>query len=378
MLDQLESGPWPSFVSDLKELANIARKQHPKSITRPRSMWWTTFSDCSSSRISMAAPTGSTAASSACSDAAASSAVTATCRRSSRRGPFPHHARRQPGGKFYTAKYLRDLCDLWDLRGSGVTNMHGSTGDIVFLGTTTPQLEEIFFELTHKLNQDLGGSGSNLRTPSDCIGTARCEYSCYDTQALCFTLTNDYQDELHCPAFRTSSNSPDGCPNPRVAPSPAPTWLSSARGATTSASIRKRFTATSAANSSECRRLQRPQLGKFDIQKEVIHLCPRMHGWKARSSRSTARVQPLHALHQRHARALRIGEDRGLSILVGAKAPFSTAPRWIQPVPFVKVEEPTKRLRKSSRRSGIGGWKRARIASLAELIKRQGFQKILK
>jgi sulfite reductase alpha subunit len=48
--------------------------------------------------------------------------------------------------------------------------MHGSTGDIIFLGTTTPQLEEIFYELTHKHNQDLGGSGSNLRTPADCIG----------------------------------------------------------------------------------------------------------------------------------------------------------------------------------------------------------------
>jgi dissimilatory sulfite reductase alpha subunit len=71
----------------------------------------------------------------------------------------------QPGGKFYTTEYLRNLCDLWDLRGSGMTNMHGSTGDIIFLGTRTEQLEEIFFELTHKYNQDLGGSGSNLRTP---------------------------------------------------------------------------------------------------------------------------------------------------------------------------------------------------------------------
>jgi dissimilatory sulfite reductase alpha subunit len=31
-------------------------------------------------------------------------------------------------------------------------------------------LEEVFFELTHNMNQDLGGSGSNLRTPADCIG----------------------------------------------------------------------------------------------------------------------------------------------------------------------------------------------------------------
>ena len=86
--------------------------------------------------------------------------------------------------------------------------MHGSTGDIILLGTTTPQLEEVFWELTHNLHQDLGGSGSNLRTPSDCIGMGRCEYACYDTTALCYNLTMEYQDELHGPAhFRINSNS---------------------------------------------------------------------------------------------------------------------------------------------------------------------------
>eukprot|EP00362_Geleiidae_sp_MMETSP1317_P001563 CAMPEP_0201285108 /NCGR_PEP_ID=MMETSP1317-20130820/94939_1 /ASSEMBLY_ACC=CAM_ASM_000770 /TAXON_ID=187299 /ORGANISM="Undescribed Undescribed, Strain Undescribed" /LENGTH=43 /DNA_ID= /DNA_START= /DNA_END= /DNA_ORIENTATION= len=43
--------------------------------------------------------------------------------------------------------------------------MHGSTGDIILLGTTTPQLEEVFWTMTHDMGQDLGGSGSNLRTP---------------------------------------------------------------------------------------------------------------------------------------------------------------------------------------------------------------------
>jgi len=70
----------------------------------------------------------------------------------------------QPGGKFYTSKYLRELCDLWDLRGSGITNMHGSTGTS-FSWHHHSAARGDFYELTHKLNQDLGGSGSNLRTP---------------------------------------------------------------------------------------------------------------------------------------------------------------------------------------------------------------------
>ncbi len=43
----------------------------------------------------------------------------------------------QPASKFYDTEYLRTLCDLWEYRGSGMFNFHGSTGDIIFLGTTT-------------------------------------------------------------------------------------------------------------------------------------------------------------------------------------------------------------------------------------------------
>ena len=41
----------------------------------------------------------------------------------------------QPAGWFYTSDAIRTLCDIWERHGSGLTNMHGSTGDIVFLGT---------------------------------------------------------------------------------------------------------------------------------------------------------------------------------------------------------------------------------------------------
>ena len=92
--------------------------------------------------------------------------------------------------------------------------MHGSTGDIVLLGTTTPQLEEVYHDLSHKMRTDLGGSGGNLRTPADCLGQSRCEFACYDTQDVCHTLTNDYQDELHRPAFPYKFKFKfDGCPN---------------------------------------------------------------------------------------------------------------------------------------------------------------------
>ncbi len=50
-----------------------------------------------------------------------------------------------------------------------------------------PQLEEIYWQLTHDMKNDLGGSGSNLRTPSACLGMSRCEFACYNTQDISAT-----------------------------------------------------------------------------------------------------------------------------------------------------------------------------------------------
>jgi dissimilatory sulfite reductase alpha subunit len=43
----------------------------------------------------------------------------------------------QPAGFYYTSAALRELMDIWDKYGSGLTNFHGSTGDLVLLGTQT-------------------------------------------------------------------------------------------------------------------------------------------------------------------------------------------------------------------------------------------------
>ena len=65
---------------------------------------------------------------------------------------------------------------------------------------------------------DLGGSGSGVRTPSCCVGMARCEWACYDTMKLCYDLTMAYQDELHRPAFPYKFKIKcAGCPNDCVA-----------------------------------------------------------------------------------------------------------------------------------------------------------------
>jgi sulfite reductase alpha subunit len=119
----------------------------------------------------------------------------------------------QPSGWFYTSDALRTLCDIWEKHGSGLTNMHGATGDAILLGTTTDHLQDCFNDLSDA-GFDLGGSGSNLRTPSACVGPARCEYACFDTLDLCHHVTNAYQDELHRPMWPYKFKIKiSGCPN---------------------------------------------------------------------------------------------------------------------------------------------------------------------
>jgi dissimilatory sulfite reductase alpha subunit len=220
MIDQLESGPWPSFVSDLKQEAESrAKNENGIDYQTPQDVC-----DDLLGVLELSYKDGRTHWKHGGIVGVFGYGGGVIGRYCDQPEMFPgvaaFHTMRinQPSGKYYTTKFLKDLMDIWELRGSGLTNFHGATGDIVLLGTTTPQLEEVFYDITHKMDTDLGGSGSNLRTPSCCLGTSRCEYACYDTQAMCHHMTIEYQDELHRPAFPYKFKFKfDGCSNCCVA-----------------------------------------------------------------------------------------------------------------------------------------------------------------
>ena len=385
LLDQLETGPWPSFVTDIKQEAE-SRKKNEKNVEYQVPV------DC-------------------CEDLLGVLELSYVHKRTHWKhggivGVFGYgggvigrycdqpemfpgvahfHTLRvnQPAGHFYTTEYLEKLCDLWERRGSGLTNMHGSTGDIIFLGTTTEQLEEIFYEMTHNLDQDLGGSGSNLRTPSDCMGESMCEFACYDTQALCYDLTMEYQDELHRPAFPYKFKFKfDGCPNCCVASiaradmSFVGTWRDDIRidQEAVKAYVAGEIPPNAGAHAGR-------DWGKFDIQKEVIDLCPtkcmRWDGEKLEINTPEC-VRCMHCINVMP-RALRIGNDRGVSILFGAKAPIlHGAQMSTLTVPFMKVEEPYDEIKELIEK--LWDWwmeEGLNRERLGELMKRQGFQKLL-
>ncbi len=236
----------------------------------------------------------------------------------------------QPAGWFYTSDVLRKVCDLWEKHGSGITNMHGSTGDIILLGCKTEELEPTFADLTAN-GFDLGGSGSCMRTPSCCNGMARCEWACYDTMAACHEMTMNYQDELHRPPFPYKFKFKfAGCANDCVA-SIARADLSFIGTWRDEIQVEAKAVTDYAKG------------GDLDIQADVVNRCPtscmKWDGNKLDIDDANC-VKCMHCINAMP-KALAPGKDRGVTLLLGSKAPIIGGALLSSViVPFVKMEPP--------------------------------------
>ena len=332
LLDQLESGPWPSFVSDLKRQAE----------TKPEC--WDILGQLELSykdRMTHWKHGGIVGV------FGYGGGIVGRYSDVPKQFPGVEHFHtvrvNQPSGLYYSTENLRAICKLWEKYGSGMTNMHGSTGDLVLLGTRTENLEPFFWDLTHDLKQDLGGSGSNLRTPSCCLGQSRCEWSCYDTQETCYKLTMRYQDEIHRPAFPYKFKFKfSGCPNDCVAAIARSdfaligTWKDDIRidQAAVQDYISGKLASNAGAHSGR-------DWGKFDIQKEVIDLCPTSCMWMEGGELKIDNSECTRCMHCINVmpRALRPGKEGGATVCIGAKAPILDGAQFATMViPFIKMD----------------------------------------
>ena len=384
MLEDLESGPWPSYVSDTKREA-----LHRRNLADDRMLLDRDVAEDLLGQAELSFVDGETHWKHGGIVGVFGYGGGVIGRYSDMPEKFPSiahfHTMRvnQPMSKFYDTDYLKTICDLWEYRGSGLMNLHGSTGDIIFLGTHTEQLEPVFYELTHAMQQDLGGSGSNLRSPSCCLGKARCEFACIDTQDMCYELTHYYQDELHRPAFPYKFKFKfDGCPNGCVASiarsdmSYIGTWIDDIRidQEAVQAYIGGEIKPNAGAHAGK-------DWGPFDIQKEVIDLCPsncmRMDDGKLVIDNKEC-VHCMHCINTMP-RALRPGTDTGCSILFGAKAPIlDGAQMSMLTIPFVRCEAPYDNIKEIVEK--VWEWwpeEGKNRERLGELIQRQGVSKLL-
>ena len=383
-LDELEKGPWPSFVADAKREA-----LHRRNLADDRMLIERDVVEDLMGQLQVSFDEGETHWKHGGIVGVFGYGGGVIGRYSDLPEKFPSiahfHTMRinQPASKFYSSDYLRCVCDLWEYRGSGLMNFHGSTGDMVCIGTFTEQLEPIFYELGHVLQQDLGGSGSNLRTPSCCIGKARCEYACIDTQDMCYELTHYYQDELHRPAFPYKFKFKfDGCPNGCVASiarsdmSFIGTWKDNIRidQEAVQAYIGGEVKPNAGAHAGK-------DWGAFDINKEVINLCPTNCMWMEDGKLMIDDKECTRCMHCINVmpRALRPGVETGCSIQFGAKAPIlDGAQMGILTIPFMECEAPYDNIKEVVEK--IWEWwpeEGKNRERLGELIQRQGVAKLL-
>ena len=207
MIDELENGPWPSFISGIKRLRDTHPEKRINEMTNDllgqlehsyetRKGYW------KGGTVSVYGYGGGIIP-----------------RFSEVGSAFPaskefHTLRVQPpAGNFYSTSMLRQLADSWEKHGSGLVTFHGQTGNIMFIGSTTENTQHFFDEI-NDYGFDLGGAGPCVRTAMSCVGAGRCEMSNVNEHKAHRLLVNNFTDDVHRPAlpykfkFKVS-----GCPN---------------------------------------------------------------------------------------------------------------------------------------------------------------------
>ena len=324
MLDELENGPWPSFISGIKRL----RDKHPDARVRAvnndllgqlehsyetRKGYW------KGGTVSVYGYGGG------------------IIPRFSEVGQqFPeskefHTLRVQPpAGNYYTTEILRQLADSWEKWGSGLITFHGQTGNIMFIGASTENTQHFFDEI-NDYGFDLGGAGPCVRTAQSCVGSARCEQSCANEHKIHRTLVNNFTDDIHRPAlpykfkFKIS-----GCPNDcmnsieRADFAVIGTWRDSIK-----------------VDEQEVKAYVTRKGRKYVID-NVITRCPTncmsLNDDDSITIDDRNCVKCMHCLNVMN-RALSPGDDKGVSILIGGKRTLKIGDLMgTVIVPFMKLE----------------------------------------
>ncbi|MBF0470073.1 MAG: dissimilatory-type sulfite reductase subunit alpha [Gammaproteobacteria bacterium] len=193
LLDQLESGPWPSFVTGIKRLAQdndmmVDLLGQLETSYRTRKGYW------KGGTVGVVGYGGGVIP------------RFTELKDKNEKALYPsaaefHTIRIQPTPGFhYTSDLLRKFSDVWEKHGSGLLCLHGQSGDLMLQGCTTAAVQPCFDEV-NAMGFDMGGAGPALRTASSCVGHARCEHSCYDEYAAHRQMINAFLDDMHRPAL---------------------------------------------------------------------------------------------------------------------------------------------------------------------------------
>jgi sulfite reductase alpha subunit len=323
MLDELEKGPWPSFVHGLKRLANdndmmvdlMGQLEHSY---KTRLGYW------KGGTVSVFGYGGGIIP------------RFTELMGEDGKAMFPaskefHTLRVQPpAGNHYTTDMLRQLSNSWNKYGSGLIAFHGQTGNIMFIGTTTENTQHFFDEI-NEYGWDLGGAGPCVRTAMSCVGAARCEQSNANEQKIHRLLVNNFIDDMHRPAlpykfkFKVS-----GCPNDcmnsiqRSDMAVIGTWRDDMK-----------------VDQDEVKKFVQAK-GRQYVVDSVISKCPTnalsLNDDDTLNVDNRNCVRCMHCLNVMN-KALSPGDDKGVSVLIGGKRTLKIGDTMgTVIVPFMKLE----------------------------------------
>ncbi|HCP34913.1 MAG TPA: dissimilatory-type sulfite reductase subunit alpha [Deltaproteobacteria bacterium] len=190
MLDELEEGPWPSFISGLKELAERTEKPMLRGVMDQLEYSYQTKMGYWKGGLVTVHGYG----------AGIITRYSMVKDKIPEASEFHTFRVQSSAGMVYSTKDLRKLCDIWEEHGSGLIALHGQTGDIMLQGIEEKETQECFDKM-NEAGWDLGGAGAGLRTGISCVGPARCEMSCFDTLELHDRVLKNYVSDVHRPEF---------------------------------------------------------------------------------------------------------------------------------------------------------------------------------
>ena len=303
LLDQLEDGPWPSFVTGLKRLADDEGKTYApimKSLLgqlehsyETRKGYWKGGTVGVRGYGAGVIPRFSEVA-----DKFKESAEFHTLR------IMP------PAGMHYDTDTLRKFCDIWEKYGSGLIAMHGQSGDVMLQGCTTENVQPAFDEF-NKMGFDLGGAGAGVRTSMSCVGAARCEQSCYDEAKAMRMVINNMLDDMHRPSLPYKFKAKfSGCANDCVNATHRSdfavlgTWADDIK--VDQEEIKKKVA----------------ELGRKGFNDQVVNMCPTralsLNDDDTLDVDNKSCVRCMHCINV-CTKAMSPGDEKGVTILIGGK-----------------------------------------------------------
>ncbi len=340
-LDQLESGPWPSFVTGIKRLAKD-KDQMVDLLGQLETSYQTKKGYWKGGTVGVFGYGGGVI-------------PRFTELKNEKGEPIykdaaEFHTLRvmPPPGMHYDTKILRKMCDIWEKHGSGLIAFHGQSGDIMFQGATTENVQKAFDEI-NELGFDLGGAGPAVRTSMSCVGAARCEQSCFDEAKAHRMVLNTFTDDIHRPSLPYKfkfkfSGCPNDCMNSiqRADMSVIGTWRDNMR---TDDALGKKWFAKHGMNElvndvvARCptKAIQIKEIK--DVRKDAHISSVKLNDTQALEVDNKDCVRCMHCINVMTG-ALAPGKDKGATILVGGKRTLKIGDLMgTVVVPFMKLEK---------------------------------------